>query len=105
MLETTVAVSKSSEIQNLHRVQLKSFLKSLGGKFVSLEFVKLDGSVRKLTGRFGVKAHLAGGENLVEAEDRPYLTVFDTVAKGYRTINLATVKNVRACNRTFAIVG
>lgn len=82
--------------KEIHRVNLVSLLTAQLGKFVALDFIKSCGKSRSLNGRLGVRKHLAGGKNLVEAEDRPYLVVYDVKNAGYRTVNLATVSGVRA---------
>lgn len=118
MLETTVseavattnqsAVAAAPSVEKvvpLHRVQLQEFLRKLKGRFVGVDFVKQDGSPRMLNGRLGVHQHLQGGDNKVEAEHRPYLTIFDVQSGGYRTLNLATVSGLRADRTTYAIVG
>jgi hypothetical protein len=79
---------------SVRRKDLKNFLKGTGGKFFGVTFVKKDGSLRKMNARVGVKKYLKGGENKVEAPDRPYVTVFDVHKKGYRTVNVDTVQEV-----------
>lgn len=91
--------------ENLHRVNLAKFLAAQMGKFVGVDFVKKDGEVRSLNGRLGVRKHLAGGVNVVEAVDRPYLVVYDVKNVGYRTVNLATVDTVRAQSCVYSVVG
>jgi len=78
----------------INKYKLASLLKDTGGKFVSVEFVKKDGSLRKMTGRFGVTKHLKGGVNRVVNESNAYMTIYDTVNKGYRTINLETIQRL-----------
>jgi hypothetical protein len=90
--------------EKLHRMNLKSFLEGLNGKMVGIDFIKQDGSARALTGRLGVTAPLKGGQNKVEAPDRPYLTVYE-VGTGYRTVNLETTSRVRANGKVYDIVG
>lgn len=115
MLETTVseATSNSTPVQlanvaepdaTLHRVQLQKFLQALDGRFIGVDFVKQDGTCRKLNGRLGVHSHQRGGVNNTCADSRPYLTVFDVKSMGYRTLNLATVSAVRADRTTYSIV-
>jgi hypothetical protein len=57
-------------------------------KFFTVEFIKKDGSVRKLNGRFGVKK--ASPYNSVGD-----MIVYDVQARGYRTVTLNNVKEVR----------
>lgn len=100
--------SKSTQVvveAQLHRVLLQDLLFKQVGKFVTLDFAKVDGSGRSLNGRLGVKKHLKGGTNKVAANDRPYLVVYDVQAKGYRAVNLATVTQVRAQHTIWTIIG
>lgn len=100
------SVSAASPASNpaLHRVNLKDFLYHLKGGFVSVDYVKCDGSKRTLVGRLEVRKHLKGGVNKTVALDRPYLTMYDVQNNGYRTVNLATVSKVRANHMDYVIV-
>lgn len=91
--------------EQVHRVNLQDFLVRQVGKFVGIDFVKKGGCSRSLNGRLGVRKHLRGGTNTVEAQDRPYITLFDMKNSGYRAVNLATVACVRANGKEFAVVG
>lgn len=62
-----------------------------GGKFFTVGFVKKDGTKRVMNGRLGVTKHLAGG---VKTLTPNYICVYDTVSKGYRSINPCTVYEV-----------
>lgn len=93
------------EVVTLNRVNLKSLIESMHGKFVSIDFVKADGETRTLTGRLGVKAYLAGGQNKVMADERPYLTMFDIQISQYRTVNLETVMGMRARGKSYRLIG
>lgn len=90
---------------DLHRVNLEQFLRKQVGRFVGLDFVKVDGTGRSLNGRLGVTKHLKGGTNTVQANDRPYLVVYDVKTPGYRAVNLATVSMVRAQNTRYHVIG
>jgi hypothetical protein len=85
-------------MRKINRSQVKDFLKKTNGHFFSVEFVKKDGTVRKLVGRTGVKKYLKGGENKVEGPGRPYVTVYDVQNKGYRTVNANTVQSIKFGN-------
>lgn len=89
----------------LHRVQLQKFLEKLNGRFIGVDFVKLDGTCRKLNGRLGVHRHCQGGVSTVCKNSRPYITVFDVQSGGYRTLNLATVSAIRADRTAYVVVG
>lgn len=80
---------------------LKATLKSLQGRFFSVDYVKKDGTPRTSSGRCGVTKYLKGGEcrnKNVEA-----LIIYDTKSKGYRTINLDTIQCIRANNMVIPV--
>lgn len=119
MLETTVrdisahAIGKVTKTRrrptplsysSVHRTQVKSLIEALDGRFIGVDFVKQDGEMRKLNGRLGVTSFQSGGVNMVEADSRPYLTVFDVQARGYRSVNLATLCSLRADRHVYALV-
>ena len=101
--DRTKAKKVMAEVQ-LNRVNLRSLIESQDGLFVSVDYVKLDGKARTLTGRLGVKTPLKGGRNLVEADARPYLTVFDIQLGQYRTVNLSTVTGLRAGGKKYCVI-
>jgi hypothetical protein len=90
--------------KSLNRLLLSGFLHKLNGRFVGVDFVKQDGSARALNGRLGVHSRSKGGENKVATDARPYVTIFDAKADGYRTLNLATVSALRADRTVYNIV-
>ena len=66
------------------------------GRFVTVKFIKKDGSIRTINGRTGVKKHLNGGYNYNDTNK--YLTIYDVVEKGYRNINYDTIMSIN-CDR------
>lgn len=66
-----------------------------GNKIFSVEFIKKDGTVRKMRAMLGVKIHLKGGELSYNAEGKNYLIVWDLDKKGYRTINFNTLQHIK----------
>ena len=72
--------------------KLDELVKASNGKFVSVRFVKKDGSIRSMVCRLGVTKHLKGGSSTLDPAK--YLTVFDLASKGYRAINRATIVSV-----------
>jgi hypothetical protein len=70
------------------------------GKIFSVEFTKKDGSSRKMTCRLGVKKHLRGGRNTVR-HIKKYVTVFSMADKGYRNVNIQTLKTVKGSGQVF----
>lgn len=97
-------VVKQKEVKQLNRVNLRTFIVRQNGKFVSVDYRKIGGEKRTLTGRLGVTFCLKGGENKVEKDERPYLTVFDVKLGQYRTVSLDTVTEIRAQGFIYQIV-
>jgi len=64
------------------------------GKFFSVEFVKKDGSVRKMNCRGGVKKYLKGGDSTIKHIDN-LVSVFDMQAKQYRCFDVSRLNMVR----------
>ena len=95
---------KPLSYSSLHRVNVKTLIARLQGRFVGVDFVKQDGSVRKLNGRLGVHTYLRGGINTVESDSRPYLTVFDLKKMEYRAVNLATLCSLRSDRHVYTII-
>ncbi len=79
------------------RSKIQSIINENGGKFFTVKFHKVDGSIRKMNCRTGVKKWLKGGQLSYRAEDKPNLrVVYDVAAKDYRTINLDKVFYIKA---------
>lgn len=68
---------------------VKNLILANNDKFFTVEFIKADGSVRKLNGRFFVK-----GVKAVTSDDRGLL-VYDLKAKGYRRVNIDRIKSIK----------
>ena len=102
-LDKRVAKKAVVEVQ-LNRVNLRSLINQQNGLFVSVDFIKLDGETRTITGRLGVKSVLKGGQNNVESASRPYLTIFDIQLRQYRTVNLSTVSELRAGGKKYVVI-
>lgn len=83
--------------------QIQELKKMVGGKIFSVEFIKKDGTLRKMVCRLGVKKHLRGGSLGYDAEALNYLTVFDLQSEEYRTINVNTLKSITFEGVTYQI--
>lgn len=57
------------------------------GKFFSAEFIKKDGSVRRIHARTGVHKYLTGRGRTWNPEDKGYITVWDAKKEQYRMLN------------------
>jgi hypothetical protein len=83
-----------STTQKVHRLRLGELLSSSHGRYLTVTFVKVNGDVRVLTGRFGVHKDLKGGINRATTWDKPYKCIWDNRKKAYRTISLLTMLSV-----------
>lgn len=67
----------------------EKILERSNGRFVSVCFVKKDGTERVINGRLGVTKHLAGGVSTLDPTK--YITLYDNRARGYRAVNRSTI--------------
>jgi len=85
------------------RYKTMEILKATHGKIFSCEFVKKDGSLRKMVARLGVAKNLKGGKNGAGANNA-LVTVYDMAASGYRMINLSTLRTIKVAGVTYEVV-
>lgn len=90
--------------ETLARVHAEKVINNTAGKFFTAVFEKTDGSTRVMNARLGVTSYLKGGENKVVKPSNSYKTVYDVQAKGYRTLNLGTLQELRANGVTYKVV-
>jgi hypothetical protein len=73
-------------------MKISDFIAESKGKFITVSFIKKDGTPRTLNGRIGVTKHLKGGKSTVNTDQ--YLVVYDTINTGYRSVNKASIVSV-----------
>lgn len=93
LVSYTKAVKNSEKLSILDKV-------SKSGKIFGVIFVKKDGTDRVMSCRKGVTKYLKGGENSV-AHLSEYVTVFSCNDKGYRNINLDTLKTIKGAGQVY----
>lgn len=91
-------------MKKLARVHVEKEVKASGGRFFGVTFEKKDKTLRTMNARLGVTKFLVGGENKVVKPSNSYMTVWDKHANGYRTINLATIKELHVNGEQFKVV-
>lgn len=69
-------------------------LANVGGQFMRVDFIKKDGTIRKLIGRQGVTKHVKGTGS--KAKPANIVTVWDTQAKAYRSFDKGRVLMIRS---------
>ena len=63
------------------------------GKFLTIDFIKKDGTPRTINGRLGVTKYLKGGTRTTDPNK--FLVVYSNDAAGYRAIKMDSIKAVR----------
>ena len=81
----------------------KQVRKLVGHKIFSATFTKKDGTTRKMLCKLGVKKHLKGGVKTYDTESLNYLTVYSLDSRGYRTLNLNTLKEIKANGEVYSL--
>ena len=83
-------------METITQDKAKELIHNTNGKIFSSVFTKKDGSIRLMTGRLKVKKYLTDN-----ARPRPYdpnkynlICLFDMINKGYRMINIETLKQL-----------
>lgn len=84
--------------------KMKELIQSNGGNIFGVTFTKKDGSTRDMTCRLDVKKYTKGGV-CASAHIDKYLVVYSLDSKGYRNINLETVKELRMKGRVYDFRG
>ena len=88
----------------ISRVKVEGLVKSTKGHFFGVTFVKKDKTTRTMNARLGVTRFLKGGRNNVVKPDNSYVTVWDRHKRGYRTLNLKTVKELHINGNKYKVV-
>ena len=78
-------------------------LRSTKGKIFSCEFIKKDGTLRRMVARLGVAKNLKGGRNGASSKNS-LITVYDMAKQAYRMVNLETLKTVKVNGVTYKVV-
>ena len=75
-----------------------------GNKFITVSFLKKDGTPRTINGRLHVKRYLKGGDN-PNTRKESFLIIYSLKDKGYRTVNLDSVFRLAAEGKEYLIAG
>ena len=81
---------------------VRSMIESTNGHVFGAKFVKKTGGERVMNCRIGVTSKLKGGVSTT-AHKPNLVTVYDMVNKGYRSINLDTLKSLTIDGKTYNI--
>ena len=88
----------------INRHKVPALVAGSNGRIFSATFVKVNGEVRKMVCRTGVRKNLKGGTNPAQAPKFSYLTVWDVQKGGYRMLNPATMRSLRLGGQDYEVV-
>ena len=79
-------------MKKVSKDRVLELIQTSNGQVFSALFIKKDGTERSMLCRLGVKKYLTGKGMKYNPLDKDLLPVYDMQSKGYRMINLKTVK-------------
>jgi|GEM_PF-4893163 hypothetical protein len=92
-------------MQVLDQTKVSEFINSTKGKWVTVTFVKKDGTTRRLTGRTGVRKGVIGSDRKPSANiSNPYRILWDSAKMEFRMVNLATISKIQFRKETYIVV-
>lgn len=80
-------------------------MEETNGKIFSAIFIKKDGTERHMNCRVGVTKGVKGIGRKFEPKDKGLFGVYDMASKGFRMINLETLKSLQIEKETYIIEG
>lgn len=84
--------------------EVEQFLRSLNGKFFTVEFVKrTTGEVRKMTATTNYATKLAGGDAAYDFTEKKLIPVWDIAKQAFRSIPLDAVLTINAKGNTYKV--
>lgn len=96
----------------IDHTKVHDFLRGLGGKMFSVDWITKNGRVRTLNGRLGVHCYAKGGTNKAVHSGTPYIPVWESIKpqdedrdgrRNYRLLNLSSIDRIRAKGREYRV--
>jgi len=87
----------------ISREDLVRILKGKRGKMLTVAYRKKDGSLRILNTVTGVRKDITGAGLKYDPDKYGYIILYDLKAKGYRTVNINTIGDVRMDKQVFTV--
>jgi hypothetical protein len=84
----------------MNKNDLKTMVK---GKFFTIEFIKNDGTIRKMNARLGVNKYVNGKGKKFNDDDYNLMTVYDVKKKEYRSFKLDKLKSIKFKGETIIL--
>lgn len=90
-------------MKQINQDEAVQLIRESNGKVFGVDFIKKDGSLRKINARTGVTSKLAGGKSTI-AHKPNLVSCYDMVNSGYRCVNAETIQSVRIAGETYMVV-
>ena len=87
----------------ISKAKATEIIKNSKGKFIKVKFTKKNREDRTLTGRTGVHQFTTGEGLKYNPDDYGLVNIYDNINKGYRMVNLNTLKEVTAQKTTYEV--
>jgi len=94
-MPTVTTISRDRAMRFLHN--------ETDGRIFSAFFQKVDGTMRQMVCRRGVRKYLRGGEMRYDPIPRLMLPVFDLSKREYRILNVSTLVSFKVGGETFLV--
>lgn len=89
----------------INRAGVHTFLRSLNGKFFTVEFIKrTTGELRVMRATTNYESKLAGGDLKYDANAKALIPVWDMEKQAFRSIPTDSVKVIRALGNTYTVI-
>ncbi len=86
------------------RDMIDTILHTAGTRFMSVEFMKKDGTIRPLQGHLKVKKHLKGGTSSI-SNNNDLVSIYDMRSKGYRCFSKSRLQRIRVDGNIYTVTG
>tara|TARA_R100000781_G_scaffold315_1_gene413 strand:- start:435 stop:707 length:273 start_codon:yes stop_codon:yes gene_type:complete len=87
----------------ISKAKATDLIKNSQGKFINVVFTKKNGDERTLTGRTGVHKYTTGEGLKYNPDDYGLVGIYDNINKGYRMVNLNTLKEITVQGTTHEV--
>lgn len=94
----------TDRVEFVSNLRVEGLIRSTVGKIFTAKFIKKDGSTRRMNARIGVKKGVKGTGS-PNGLNTTAVKVYDVQARGFRQINIATVKWVKIGGVKYLVTG
>ena len=91
----------NEKFSHISPAEAVNLIRQTNGGFFGVVFIKLDGSLRSMNARLGVRKDVKG-TGRVSILPR-YITVWDRTKGGYRKINVTTIQSLSANRARYTV--